>query len=78
MVSTLTSKGQITLPKHLRDHLKLRIGDKVEFFIDADGRVELVPVTASVKRLKGILPKPKKAVTLEAMDQAIRQRAGRS
>jgi antitoxin PrlF len=78
MVSTLTSKGQITLPKHLRDRLKLKTGDQVEFFIDDEGRVELVPVTASVKRLKGMLPKPKKAVTLEAMDQAIRQRAGRS
>ncbi len=78
MVSTLTSKGQITLPKDLRDRLKLRTGDKVEFFVDEAGRVELVPMTASVKRLKGILPKPKKVVTLEAMDRAIRQRAGRS
>jgi antitoxin PrlF len=78
MVSTLTSKGQITLPKDLRDRLKLRTGDQVEFFIDEDGRIEMVPITASVKRLKGMLPKPKKAVTLEAMDQAIRQRAGRS
>jgi antitoxin PrlF len=78
MISTLTSKGQITLPKDIRTRLKLQTGDKIEFFVDEAGRIELVPITASVKRLKGMLPQPKKAITLEAMDQAIRRRAGRS
>ena len=78
MESTLTSKGQITIPKEIRDRLKLRMGDKVEFYVRDDGRVELVPVTSSIKRLKGILPKPARAVSLEAMEKAIRERGGRS
>lgn len=75
MLSTITSKGQITLPKHLRDLLKLRSGDKVEFLLQEDGRVELVPVTSSVTCLKGLLPKPKRKRTLAEMDAAIRKRA---
>ena len=75
MVSTLSSKGQITLPKELREQLKLQSGDKVEFLIQEDGRVELLPVTSSVTRLKGCVPKPKRVRSLEEMDAAIRKRA---
>lgn len=75
MLSVLSSKGQITLPKDLRDLLKLRSGDKVEFLLQEDGRVELVPVTSSVTRLKGLLPKPGRKRTLAEMDAAIRKRA---
>lgn len=77
MVSTLSSKGQITLPKELRDQLKLQSGDKVEFLIREDGRVELLPVTSSVTRLKGFVPKPRRALSLEEMDAAIHKRAAR-
>lgn len=75
MLSTLTSKGQVTLPKALRERLHLRTGDKVEFLIHEDGRVELVPVTASVTRLKGMVPTPKHPVSIEGMETAIRRRA---
>lgn len=75
MVSVLSSKGQITLPKDLRDRLNLRIGDKVEFLIQENGRVELLPVTSSVKHLKGSVPKPRRKLTLEEMDAAIHKRA---
>lgn len=75
MLSILSSKGQITLPKDLRDLLKLRSGDKVEFLLQENGRVELVPVTSSVACLKGLLPKPKRKLSLAEMDAAIRKRA---
>jgi AbrB family looped-hinge helix DNA binding protein len=78
VLSTLTSKGQITLPKAIRDRLHLRSGDRVQFLVLEDGRVELVPVTAPLTRLKGMLPAPPEPVTLEQMDAAVRQRAGRS
>lgn len=53
--STLTSKGQITIPKAVRDRLHLSQGDRVDFVIEEDGRVELRPLGRSVKELKGFL-----------------------
>ncbi|MDP2793465.1 MAG: AbrB/MazE/SpoVT family DNA-binding domain-containing protein [Sulfurisoma sp.] len=77
MEAILSSKGQITLPNPLRERLHLNSGDRVEFLLGDDGRVELMPASAPVKRLKGMVPPPAKAVTLEQMDVAIAQRAGR-
>ncbi len=71
MRATITSKGQITLPKALRDMLHLEPGDRVEFIVETDGVVRMVPRKASVKELKGMLPKPKRPVTLEEMEAAI-------
>lgn len=73
MLATLTAKGQITIPKAARDTLKLNPGDRIEFIFGDDGRLFLLPVTRPVKTLKGILPKPAKPVSLEAMDEAIAQ-----
>ena len=71
MLATITSKGQITLPKMLRDQLHLSAGDRIEFVIEENNVVRLLPHLASVKNLKGMLPKPAQAVSLEQMDQAI-------
>ena len=71
MQATVTSKGQITLPKALRDHLHLAAGDRVEFILEENNVVRMVPRTTSITRLKGMLPKPKRSVSLEEMDEAI-------
>lgn len=71
MQATLTSKGQITIPKPIREAFHLRASHRVDFVLAEGGQVLLVPVTRSVKRLKGILPKPARAVSLEAMEAAI-------
>ena len=42
-MTTLTSKGQVTIPKRVRDHLGLKPGSSVEFEVTADGRVVIVP-----------------------------------
>jgi antitoxin PrlF len=76
MEATLTSKGQITIPKEVRDALHLRAGDRLDFVVQPDGTVRVLPVKGSVKALKGILPKPTRAVSLEDMERAIRLRAG--
>jgi len=76
-VATLTSKGQITLPKEIREQLQLQPGDRVEFLVGPDGRITVWPVTSDVTTLKGLIPKPKQPVTLEAMRAAIKQRGGR-
>jgi len=73
MLATLTSKGQVTIPKQARNALQLDTGDRVEFIIDDDGRLFILPVTRSVKTLKGMLPKPTSPVSVEEMDDAIAQ-----
>ena len=61
---TITSKGQITIPKDIRALLDLNTGDKVSFVVDDRGLVNLVPVTRHVSSLKGIVNKPGAAVTI--------------
>jgi antitoxin PrlF len=69
--ATLTSKGQITVPKEIRDQLHLSTGDRVRFLTDGEGRVVMVPATISITELRGCLPARKRAVTLAEMDEAI-------
>ena len=74
-VATMTSKGQTTIPKAIREHLALRPGDKLRFLVEADGRVVILPATLSIKDLKGSLPRPPEPVSLDGMDAAIRKRS---
>lgn len=73
MLATLTTKGQVTIPKAARDALHLNPGDRIEFVFADNGRLFLLPVTRPVRTLKGMLPKPAQPVTLDAMDAAITQ-----
>ncbi|RMH37306.1 MAG: AbrB/MazE/SpoVT family DNA-binding domain-containing protein [Nitrospirae bacterium] len=75
--ATLTKKGQTTIPKAVRDYLHLRPGDRMEFILEENGRVVLVPAALDVRALKGILPPPKKPVTIEKMKKVIRKRGAR-
>ncbi|MBI3603770.1 MAG: AbrB/MazE/SpoVT family DNA-binding domain-containing protein [Nitrospirae bacterium] len=75
--STVTSKGQTTIPKKIRERLNLHPGDRLEFIVDEDGRVMVLPATVNAADLAGILKAPSKPVTVEAMNQAIRKRGGR-
>ena len=75
--ATLTSKGQTTVPKEVRDYLNLQEGDQIEFVIE-EGEVVLRPATLDIKSLKGILRQEgRKVVSIEQMNRAIRSRAGR-
>jgi antitoxin PrlF len=76
-ISTITSKGQTTIPGEIRRLLKLKAGDRIEFLVEADGKVVLVPVTVDVRALKGLLAPAPRRVSIEDMDMAIRKRAGR-
>jgi antitoxin PrlF len=73
--ATLTTKGQITLPKQVRDTLGLEIGDQIDFVMQPDGRYAVVPVKSSIKSLKGCIPKPAKALSAGDMKGAIGKRA---
>jgi AbrB family looped-hinge helix DNA binding protein len=52
--ATIASKGQITIPKDIRDLLSLHSGDKVNFFVDEFGAVHFLPVNRDVSTLKGL------------------------
>ncbi len=74
-VSTLTVKGQTTIPKKIRNHLKLRPGDRIDFVVQEDGEVVLKPATLDVRELEGILHRPgMKTVSVEGMTRAIKKR----
>ena len=75
--STLTSKGQATIPKDVRKRLNLHPGDRLEFVIDEDGRVLVLPASVDASELAGILKRPAKPVSVAAMNQAFRKRGGR-
>ena len=75
--ATITSKGQITIPKDIRSQRGLESGDRIAFSVDDDGFVRFVPVTKDVTELKGIVPKPAKAVSIEDMKAAVVAKAGR-
>ncbi|HEY5175969.1 MAG TPA: type II toxin-antitoxin system PrlF family antitoxin [Terriglobales bacterium] len=69
MESAITSKGQATIPKAIREHLHLKPGDRVKFFLHPDGTVFLLP-KIPVSALRGIV-KARRRVTLEEMEEAI-------
>jgi len=74
--ATVTSKGQITLPKSVRDRLGVGAGDRVEF-IESGGGFLVVPATRDVRALKGLVPKPRKPVSIEDMNRSIAKAGGR-
>ncbi|HEX3063249.1 MAG TPA: AbrB/MazE/SpoVT family DNA-binding domain-containing protein [Usitatibacter sp.] len=69
--ATITSKGQITIPKEVREALGVGTGDRVEFVAEEKGVYKVVAATRDVRHLKGLVAKPAKPVTLEAMKLAI-------
>ena len=74
--ATITSKGQVTIPKDVRTRLGIGAGDRVEFVEIQDGVFQIVAATQDVQALKGIVPKPKRPVTIEEMNQAIAEMGG--
>jgi len=74
--ATLTSKGQLTLPKAVRELLRLAAGDRVDFIVKDDGTVVLRAATVDVQELKGFLHrKGIKPLSVEEMNAIIRRRA---
>jgi len=72
MLATMTSKSQITLPKDVRTLLQLEPGDKVAFLTMPDGQITVSKASkASFAQLRGILPQPARAFTVEEMNQAV-------
>jgi antitoxin PrlF len=75
--ATLSSKGQLVIPKEIRDKLGLKPGNEVDFIVLDNGDVILRPAVEDVRKLKGLLARfARTPVSLKGMDKAIRRRAG--
>jgi AbrB family looped-hinge helix DNA binding protein len=78
MESAITVKGQATIPKAIREHLALKPGDRVKFFVHPDGSVVLLP-KLSVATLRGIVKLRRRGtVTIDEMTNAAAQSAAGS
>jgi AbrB family looped-hinge helix DNA binding protein len=65
MSTTVTSKGQVTIPKRVRDRLNIKPGNAVDFELAPDGRVVLVkagrkttPARSRFERIRGTATAP--------------------
>ena len=70
-VSTVTSKGQVTIPKKVRESLRIATGDRVSFVVKSDGTAELRPETVDLRELYGTLEHEGGPVTVEQMKEDI-------
>ena len=69
--STVTSKGQITIPKEIREQLNLKTGNRLEFCVDRSGQVILKPRHKDIRALRGILrSRRRRPVSLKEMNEA--------
>ncbi|MGH7557327.1 MAG: AbrB/MazE/SpoVT family DNA-binding domain-containing protein [Gemmatimonadota bacterium] len=80
--STLTSKGQVTIPKAVRDRLGLRPGDRLEFSIESDGTMTVEPLgpDGEERPLAGYLNDhipAGKSLTVEQLDRSMREHVAR-
>jgi antitoxin PrlF len=71
--ATLTSKGQITLPKSIRDELGIQTGSRIRFVLCAHGGFQGEPLLYDLEDLWAMAdssPRPKRVMTAAAMDKA--------
>lgn len=72
MFATLTSKGQITLPKEIRDRLGLDAGAMLDFQVLPDNTITARAVRPDARRIRGLLKSPHAGpLTVEQMDEGI-------
>ncbi|HWL85872.1 MAG TPA: AbrB/MazE/SpoVT family DNA-binding domain-containing protein [Polyangiaceae bacterium] len=76
--ATVTTKGQVTLPKKIRQRLGVRPGDRVAFREKEDGTIVVEPETIDLMDLYGVVRPRVRGVTVEDMNEAIREKAGKA
>ena len=70
--STITSKGQITLPKRIRERLNVAPGDRIDFVVEENGLVVVRPARSRLRQLRGMLrDRKRRPMSLGQMDAAI-------
>ena len=74
-IATMTSKGQITIPKKVRDVLGLHSGDRLKITFEKEGCFFVTPVKKNVDDLFGKLFNPSRAtISIEAINEVLRQK----
>ena len=74
-LATLTTKGQVTIPKKIRESLKLHTGDKIEITLTAKREAIIRPISKKVDDVFCKLHKSgRKPVSVEEFDKAIKSR----
>lgn len=72
--ATITSKGQITIPKIVRDVLHLHTGDRVDFVVTDSGEAIIRPVSQSVDDVFGMLSSTTRSTrTVEEINTSLRK-----
>lgn len=72
MLSTVTDKGQVTLPKAIRDRLGIRAGSRIEFEVQPDDTLTVRLLTRGSTGLFGLIEQPGQAVrSLDEIDAGI-------
>ena len=71
MESAITVKGQATIPKAIREHLRLKPGDRVKFFVHPDGSVVLLPKLPASAMRGMVRSRRRRAVTIDEMNEAV-------
>ena len=73
--ATITSKGQVAIPKIVRNSLNLKVGDKLQFIVNEKGGLFVRPVSKRVDEVYGNLHRNgMRPVSVEEMDEAVRRR----
>ncbi|WP_036485860.1 AbrB/MazE/SpoVT family DNA-binding domain-containing protein [Myxosarcina sp. GI1] len=72
----VTQKGQVTIPKQIREYLHLNAGSKIDFVIDSNGDVRVIPLNVTAETLSGILHREgMESASLPQMEQSIAEAA---
>lgn len=78
-ISKLTSKGQVTIPAEVREHLALEAGDSIEFVVLDNGTVVVRPAYIDIMDLAACLsPTNRKHLSISQMQKIIQDRAAKS
>lgn len=72
MIATMTSKGQVTLPRDVREQMDLKPGDRLDFHVAPDGTLVGRRASRSAMDIAGILARPgQRPISVEEMDEGI-------
>ncbi len=74
-IATMTNKGQVTIPKEVREIFGLHSGDKLDFSCEKGGRIIVTPIKKNVDDLYGkLFNAERKALSIEAIGDALKRK----